>query len=197
MPRIIYSLQLDLDPTATGEVLQLIAPLDAHGRSPHIRPHPPKKRAVDLRPGDWPRHRGRPFRVWAMRAYREHWVSEEQVGSGELRLDGYVVAGHHRNELSLNHPAQIRLGKVLRRLGNRSVGQRRVFRSPVGGSEAALERPFPCAVAGSGSEKLRYPGSDGRIRVAPGGQCKQRGRGRPCPRERHVSGPERWELSWL
>ena len=57
MPRIIYSLQLDLYPNATAKLLQLIAPLDAHGQSPHIRPQPPKKRVVDLRPGDWLRHR--------------------------------------------------------------------------------------------------------------------------------------------
>jgi hypothetical protein len=92
MPRVIYSLQIDLYPSATGELLQLIAPLDGQGQSPNIRPQPPKKRVVDLRPGDWLRHRGRPFRVKAMRAYREHWVAEEQVEERELRLDGYVVA---------------------------------------------------------------------------------------------------------
>ena len=75
-----------------GEMFQLIAPLDAQGHSPHIRPQPPKKRVVDLRLGDWLRHGGHRFRIRAMRAYRQHRVMDEQVKEGKLRLDGYVVA---------------------------------------------------------------------------------------------------------
>ena len=46
---------------------------------------------MDLRPGDWLRHRGRPFRIRAMRAYRELLISDEQVRGGDLRLGGFVA----------------------------------------------------------------------------------------------------------
>ena len=117
MPRTIYSLQLDLYPRATGKLLQLIAPLDAHGQSPHIRPQPPKKRVVDLPPGDRLRHWGRPFRVKAIRVHLPSqckgspdamcesvtfrgWVECPLSGavSPSCSLDGTGSADHNRSD---------------------------------------------------------------------------------------------------
>ena len=89
MPRIIYSLQFDLFPRKPGELAQLIAPLDARGQSPHCKAEPPKQRVIDLRVGDWVRHRSGRYRVQAIRAYRDNFVDDSNVPAG----DGYLVKG--------------------------------------------------------------------------------------------------------
>ena len=91
MPRIIYSLQLDLGRTLTGEIVQLIAPLDIGGQSPHCRPVQ-KKRAIDLRVGDFIQHRGRSYIIDGIEAYREAWVDESALRE-KPTIEGYVVHG--------------------------------------------------------------------------------------------------------
>ena len=86
MPRIIYSLLFDLRALG-GSKLQLVAPLDAAGQSPHCRAVPPKQRVIDLRVGDFVRHGREAYEITAVRAYREaKWPAEEK-----RLLDGYEV----------------------------------------------------------------------------------------------------------
>lgn len=90
MPRIIYSLQLDLYPRRPGELLELIAPLDANGQSPHCRALPPKSRMIDLRPGDHVHHKTGRYRIKSVKAYRDATIRAE---AAPHVADGYVVRG--------------------------------------------------------------------------------------------------------
>jgi hypothetical protein len=90
MARIIYSLQFDLRRRHSEELIELIAPLDRRGQSPHCRAIHPKRRVIDLRPGDRLYHGGQIYAVTAIRAYRENVVHEDQAGASG---DGYVVPG--------------------------------------------------------------------------------------------------------
>jgi len=90
-PRIIYGLKFDLGCTLTGEVVQLIAPLDSQGRSPHCRPIR-NKRVIDLRVGDFIRHRGRSYIIDGIEAYREAWLDQPELQE-EAVTEGYVVRG--------------------------------------------------------------------------------------------------------
>ncbi len=93
MPRIIYSLFFELCPRKTSEAveqLELIVPLDAEGQSPHCCAEPPKTRVIDLRPGDWVRHRTGRYRIRAIRTYRDGQIKAETVADA---VDGYVVRG--------------------------------------------------------------------------------------------------------
>lgn len=49
MDRIIFSLQFELENISTGELVQLITPLDAEGQTAHARAVAPKERIIDLR----------------------------------------------------------------------------------------------------------------------------------------------------
>ena len=69
-----------------GQSVQLIAPLDATGQSQHCRALPPKQRVIDLREGDWIRHKGNVHRIVSVRAYREAVVRD-----GAAVGEGYVV----------------------------------------------------------------------------------------------------------
>jgi hypothetical protein len=89
MPRIIYSLKFDLGRTLTGEIVQLIAPLDSQGQSAHCRPIQ-KKRVIDLRVGDFIWHRGRSYIIDGIEAYREAWVDQQGLVE-EGACEGYVV----------------------------------------------------------------------------------------------------------
>ena len=88
MPRIIYSLQLELeDPKSPSGTVGLIAPLDREGQSPHCRACMPKTRVIDLRVGDVVEHRkAKRYRIVGIRAYRDAWMDTlPETG------DGYVV----------------------------------------------------------------------------------------------------------
>jgi len=91
MRRIIYSLKFDLGRTLTGETVQLIAPLDSHGQSPHCRPIQ-KERVIDLRVGDFMKHRGRSYIIDGIEAYREAWLEQHRLQE-ESVTEGYVVRG--------------------------------------------------------------------------------------------------------
>ena len=92
MPRIIYSLKLDLGRTPRGEIIQLIAPLDLRGQSPHCRAVMPKRRVIDLRVGDRVWHRQRSYRIEGIEAYRENRIDQERLRS-HPPTEGYVVRG--------------------------------------------------------------------------------------------------------
>ena len=89
MPRIIYSLKFDLGRSLAGEIVQLIAPLDSGGRSRHCRPVR-KRRVIDLRVGDFLRHRGRSYIIDGVEAYREAWMDESPKAPP---TEGFVVPG--------------------------------------------------------------------------------------------------------
>ena len=90
MPRLIYSLIFDLsDPADELRIVQLVAPLDRTGQSPHCRPMPPKQRTVDLRIGDELRHKDKKYVVKDVRAYRE----AEDASTDTNDADGYFVRG--------------------------------------------------------------------------------------------------------
>ena len=88
MPRIIYSLQLELEePKSTRGTIGLIAPLDPPGQSPHCRACSPKRRVIDLRVGDFVEHKkSRRYRIVGIKAYRDAWM-----GTPPESGDGYVV----------------------------------------------------------------------------------------------------------
>lgn len=74
--RIIFSLKFELESIGTLERVQLITPLDAHGQTAHARAVPPKARIIDVRVGDWLRHRSEVYGVLDVRAYRDTRVAE-------------------------------------------------------------------------------------------------------------------------
>jgi len=74
MHRIIYALELDLGSDQLGQSHQLIAWLDPGGNCAFIQPES-KRRAVDLRVGDFVIHDGQRHQVRGIRAYRENVVS--------------------------------------------------------------------------------------------------------------------------
>jgi hypothetical protein len=93
MPRLVYSLHFTTEQAAGGALpLESIVPLDRAGKSRNIRPLG-KARVVDLRPGDSFLHRPtqKQYKLWAMSAYRQHPLSEEDVASGNFPADGYLV----------------------------------------------------------------------------------------------------------
>ena len=92
MPRIIYSLKFDLERGPSGEIVQLIAPLDPTGQSPHCRPCMPKRRVIDLRIGDYVWYGRRTYLIEGVEAYRENRIAPEQLRT-ELPTEGYVVRG--------------------------------------------------------------------------------------------------------
>lgn len=88
MPRIIYSLQLELKHPDNPEALvELIAPLSPDGQSPHCRACLPKSRVVDLRVGDLVQHGGKRYCIKKVAAYRDVYADELH----EQPQDGYVV----------------------------------------------------------------------------------------------------------
>ncbi len=69
--RVIYSLAFEIEALTGGSSpAQLIAPLDAQGNGRYARPVDRRKRLVDVGPGDWIKHRGRPLRVLSRSVYR-------------------------------------------------------------------------------------------------------------------------------
>ena len=92
MPRIIYSLKFDLGRTPRGEIIQLIAPLDPRGQSPHCEAIMPKRRVIDLRQGDEIWHGRRACLIKGVEAYRENRISKERLRT-DPPTEGYVVRG--------------------------------------------------------------------------------------------------------
>jgi hypothetical protein len=90
MPRIIYSLQFDLRRQQSDELIQLIAPLDRRGQSPHCRAIHPKRRVIDLRAGDRLCHDNQVYMITAIRAYRDNFIEQEEAAAG-ASADGYLV----------------------------------------------------------------------------------------------------------
>ena len=90
MPRIIYSLKFDFGRTPNGEMMQLIAPLDPCGQSPHCRPCMPKRRVIDLRVGDQVWHGRRTYLIEGVEAYRENRIDVERPRT-DPPTEGYVV----------------------------------------------------------------------------------------------------------
>jgi hypothetical protein len=68
-------------------------PLDREGNSGGIRPVD-EPRVVDLRPGDSFVHgpTQKRYKLTAMSAHRQSQVSDEMLGAGQVRRDGYLVA---------------------------------------------------------------------------------------------------------
>jgi hypothetical protein len=94
MPRIIYSLKFDLGRTPNGGIIQLIAPLDPRGQSPHCKAVMPKHRVIDLREGDYVWHEGtkRSYIIKGIEAYRENRIGQQRL-AGNPPSEGYVVRG--------------------------------------------------------------------------------------------------------
>jgi hypothetical protein len=69
MPRVIYSHAFDV--LHHGHQMLLIAPLLPDGKSPYCRACAPKRRVVDLRPGDQVEHGQSRYRIKKVSAYRQ------------------------------------------------------------------------------------------------------------------------------
>ena len=69
MPRIIYSLQLELDPNTKGQPIELIVPLKPDGNADRTRPLPPKQRMIDVRAGDFIHSPSGRHKVLSVKAY--------------------------------------------------------------------------------------------------------------------------------
>ncbi len=91
MPRLVYSIHFELEPTQSGTMLALIAPLSANGSSTFCSSGDDKRRVVDLRPGDWVYHPQGRFRIKAIIAYRQHQVDEAFLRDREKKTTGFVV----------------------------------------------------------------------------------------------------------
>jgi hypothetical protein len=85
--RIIYSLQVELEPGPGGELRELIVPLLPDGTAMNIEMDPPKRRAIDLRDGDWFEFQGRRERAVHIQAYRDNYCEGPPVS----RRDGFVI----------------------------------------------------------------------------------------------------------
>ena len=90
--RIIYSLQIDLPSGPGGELRQLIVPLRPDGSGTNIEPEPPKRRAIDLREGDWFLFQRQRERVAGIKAYRDHFSGVKPASVQE----GFLCAARRR-----------------------------------------------------------------------------------------------------
>jgi len=93
MSRIIHSLKFDLGRTRNGEIVELIAPLDSRGQSPHCKAVMPKHQIIDLRVGDDIWHDGsrRSYRVKGVEAYRDNYLDD--ASDETIQSEGYIVRG--------------------------------------------------------------------------------------------------------
>lgn len=75
MPRVIYSLLLELVSSVEGAFDEIVVPVDHNGQSEHCKPVLPKTRIIDLRSGDQVRHlpSGQTFQIKGVKAYRDCW----------------------------------------------------------------------------------------------------------------------------
>ena len=85
--RIIYSLQIELEPGPGGELRELIVPLLPDGMATNIETEPPKRRAINLRDGDGFVFQGRRERAVHITVYRDNYSEWLPVS----RRDGFVV----------------------------------------------------------------------------------------------------------
>ena len=82
--RVIYSLAFEIESLVErAGPAQLIAPLDARGNGRYARPVNRHKRLVDVGPGDWIKHRGRPLRVLGRSVYRSSARSAGPLSPGQ------------------------------------------------------------------------------------------------------------------
>jgi hypothetical protein len=91
--RIIYSLELQLEPTPDSppeSSAAIVLPLNRAGMSTasNGKPRPPKTRTIDLRVDDFVMVNKQWRRVLDVRAYRESWLSGEPADDSP----GYVVS---------------------------------------------------------------------------------------------------------
>ena len=93
MPRIIYSLRIDLERGPRGEIVQLVAPLDTHRQSQFCEALLPVKRVIDLRRRDeaWHEPGKRAYLIRGIEAYRDNHISREHL-EADLPAEGYVVS---------------------------------------------------------------------------------------------------------
>jgi hypothetical protein len=94
MPRIVYSLRFETERQPGEPITEFIVPLDRQGNSAGDLLPIGKRRAVDLRPGDFFVHgpTQKRYKLTAMSAYRQHELTDERVATGRVPLDGYLVA---------------------------------------------------------------------------------------------------------
>jgi hypothetical protein len=85
--RIIYSLQIELEPGPGGQLRELIVPLLPDGTATNIEIAWPKRRAIDLRDGDSFVFQGRRERAVHIQAFRDNYCEAPPVS----RRDGFVV----------------------------------------------------------------------------------------------------------
>jgi hypothetical protein len=93
MPRVIYSLLFTFE-VPSPQILQLIVHIDRNGQSASglATAVPPKQRIIDLRVGDWLRHRGKVRKITAIGVYRDAYYAE---GAARFPFfsEGYEVVG--------------------------------------------------------------------------------------------------------
>ena len=85
--RIIFSVEIEIEPPAGVHSACLIVPLDRAGQGVHTREVPPKHRVIDLRVGDYLMHRAERRKILGVKAYREwQWPDDNRPPAV-----GYIV----------------------------------------------------------------------------------------------------------
>jgi hypothetical protein len=92
MSRLVYSLLFETERAPGAEIIDFVVPLTPVGTCPGLEPIG-KPRIVDLRPGDSFLHVGmqKEYKLTALRAYRQHTISEEKLASVWKPTEGYLV----------------------------------------------------------------------------------------------------------
>lgn len=98
--RVIFSLYFGLERPSDERgrgALALVVQLRRDGQAHNMgkgngRPRPPKRRTIDLRPGDELLCGGRWTRIASVLAYRAHWLTDSQAADrlADAAGDGYV-----------------------------------------------------------------------------------------------------------
>jgi hypothetical protein len=94
--RVIYSLYVDMEAEPGDKTggKALVIPLGRDGRATgptdNGRPHPPKVREIDLRPGDQMLCMGQWATVKRVRVYRGFWLTDAEAASMSDDDHGYV-----------------------------------------------------------------------------------------------------------
>jgi len=89
---VIFCLWLELE-TPPPAPRSLLVWLDANGdaKPPYCRPLDESKRMVDIGPGDWILHHGKPRQVKSVEPYRSHEITPEFVAARTSPDYGYIV----------------------------------------------------------------------------------------------------------
>jgi hypothetical protein len=90
MPRLVYSLLFETERVPVAEIVEFIIPLDRRGNGGGGLVPIGKPRVVDLRPGDEFLHveTQKRYKRTALRAYRQHQLSDELIAAGTFRRTG-------------------------------------------------------------------------------------------------------------